>query len=77
VSYLLQTSYFGFGQKDQASGQFTVKINFETNLVDICGGTAGTGLPRDRQRNTTSEYTVTILVPAGFKQVLERHDRAL
>lgn len=77
MSYLLQTSYFGFGQKDQASGQFTVKINFETNLVDICGRTAGTGLRGDRQRNTTLEYTFTILVPAGFKQVPESHDRAL
>jgi hypothetical protein len=59
VSYLLQTSYFGFGEKDQASGLFTVKINFETNLVEICGRT---GLSIDRQRNTALEYTVTILV---------------
>ena len=66
MSYLLKTSYFGFGEKDQASGLFTVKINFETNPLDIGGRTAGTGLPRDRQRNTTLERTVTILVSAGF-----------
>ena len=66
MSYLLQTSYFGFEEEDQASGPFTVKINFETNLVDICGRTAWTALPTDRKRNTTLEYSVTILVSAGF-----------
>jgi hypothetical protein len=65
LSYLLQRSYFGFGEKDQASGLFIFKINF----VETCGRTAGTGLSTDRQRNITLAFTVAILVWAGLKQV--------
>jgi hypothetical protein len=49
---LLRASQFCFAKMDWASGLFSVKINFETDLLDIRGRTAWTGLSTERQQDT-------------------------